>query len=133
MVGLGVWDVLPRFGARVGGLLVLGSFCASACAGQSADSGADACPDVCAKAVKCPGAAPMTESCDDHCLGEDALAEESGCHAQYAKSVECLAKLKDVCTGLTACGQEVNAAALCEQKYCAAHQKADVCVNLVPQ
>ena len=129
MVGLRVWDECVRFAARVGGLVTVGLLLASACAAEST-SDEDPCPGVCAKAKKCPGAVPVQESCDDHCLGEDALAEESGCHDQYVKSIACLAKLKDVCTGLTACANELAAAQLCEHSYCSAHQKAEVCVNL---
>jgi hypothetical protein len=107
-------------------LLALGAV--GGCAGQSTGSGEDdRCPESCARGRKCPGVEPSQRSCDDECLGQDALALQSGCHEEYLRSVECLVELEDICTGLTACKTELLAAQACERAYCQAHQNEDVC------
>lgn len=70
---------------------------------------------------------PMEQACEDWCLGQDALAVQSGCHEEYVVSVNCLADLKDVCTGLTDCKTEILAAQACEHTYCTTHKNEDVC------
>jgi hypothetical protein len=130
MVGFRVWAGVLRARARVSALSGIVFALAGGCAGQSTGDGPpDQCPGVCAKAAKCPGAPPFTQSCDDTCLEQDALAADSDCHDQYVASINCSAKLADVCTALTACATEVTATTSCEQKYCAAHPTSDVCVN----
>lgn len=100
----------------------------SGCAGQSSSNGGeDQCPAVCEGGAKCPGAPPLPQSCDDTCLGQDALATESNCHELYVDSINCSAALKNVCTALVACATEINAANTCEQAYCAKHPDAEVC------
>ncbi len=100
----------------------------SGCAGQSSSNAdTDQCPTVCENGSKCPGAPPLTQSCDDTCLGQDALATESNCHDLYVASIDCSAALENVCTALIACASQINAANACEQAYCAKHADAEVC------
>jgi hypothetical protein len=108
-------------------LLLLAAGLASGCAGESSGSDEDLCPESCARGRKCPGIVPSNQSCDDECLGQDALAVQSGCHEVYLKSVACLAKLEDICTGLKDCKEEILAAQMCELNYCQTHQQEDVC------
>jgi hypothetical protein len=132
MVGFTAWDAVRRVSARTGALVVLGVLLTGGCAGKSNDgSESDPCPDVCARGSKCPGAPPLPASCDDTCLGQDALALDSGCHDLYVASIRCSAKLADICTALTACRTEINAVNACEYNYCTAHRSADVCVNVM--
>jgi hypothetical protein len=110
-----------------GALALLAAGAAFGCAGESTGSDEDRCPESCARARKCPGITPSNQSCDDECLGQDALAVQSGCHGVYLKSVACLADLEDICTGLTACKAEIVSAQSCERNYCQSHQQEDVC------
>ncbi len=129
MVGNRVWAVLVRASARV--VVFSGVTCllASGCAGKSSSSAdSDQCPAVCENGSKCPGAPPLAQSCDDTCLGQDALATESDCHDLYVASINCSAALKSVCTALSDCKTQIDAANACEQTYCAAHRSAEVCV-----
>jgi hypothetical protein len=113
-------------------LLCVGVLLAGACAGQSTNGSApDPCPDLCEKGSKCPGAPPQTQSCDDTCLGQDFVAEATGCHDLYLTSIACSSKLKDVCTSLVACANEINAAHSCEVAYCNGHAGADVCAGVM--
>ena len=101
------------------------------CAGQSTGSSdADRCPESCERGRKCPGVVIPPQPCEDQCLGQDALAVQSNCHDQYVSSVNCLADLKDVCTGFTDCKAELLAAQLCEHTYCMGHKQEEVCVNV---
>jgi len=128
MVGNRVWAVVRRGGARMIALSGVVFVWASGCAGQSSNSAPDdQCPTVCENGAKCPGAPPLTQSCDDTCLGQDALATESNCHDLYVASINCSAALKSVCTALVACATQINAANACEQAYCAKHADAEVC------
>jgi hypothetical protein len=113
-----------------GVLVLLGMGAAAGCAGQSTGTGEDRCPESCARARKCPGYPAPTQSCDDECLGQDALAVQSGCHEEYLESVACLVELDDICTGLVACKTEILAAQVCEKTYCQGHQQEDVCVYI---
>lgn len=107
---------------------VLAALWASGCAGKSDSSGdSDQCPTVCENAAKCPGAPALTQSCDDTCLGQDALATESNCHDLYVDSIRCTAALKSVCTAFLDCKTQIDAANACEQTYCANHRDAEVC------
>jgi hypothetical protein len=100
----------------------------SGCAGQSSSNAdTDQCPTVCENGSKCPGAPALTQSCDDTCLGQDALATESNCHELYVASINCSAQLKSVCTALIECASQINAANACEQAYCAKHAGSEVC------
>ena len=110
--------------------LLVGFAVAGGCAGQSTGDTPDHCPDVCAKGNKCPGAMPLPESCDDTCLGQDALATESNCHDLYVKSIDCSYNLSNVCTALTDCKTQITAVQTCEMNYCAAHQTSDACIYL---
>jgi hypothetical protein len=74
--------------------------------------------------------APPVPNCDDECLGEDALAEQSNCHDSYLASVACLSKLDDICTGPVACAKELGVVYTCEHTYCAAHVGDPTCVNI---
>jgi hypothetical protein len=109
------------------GLASLGAGCAGESSGSS---DADRCPDQCERGKKCPGVMQTNQSCDDICLGNDAVAVQSNCHDQYVKSVNCLADLEDICTGLTDCKDEIVAAQTCEHNYCQAHQGEEVCLNV---
>jgi hypothetical protein len=73
---------------------------------------------------------PISGTCDDFCLGQDFVAVNTGCHDLYLKSTACTAKLADVCTAATDCGEEIGATYICEQNYCAAHEGDDACVNV---
>ena len=121
------WSSLAVRGAA---LVFLGLALAAGCAGQSqSNADPDLCPGVCEKGKKCPMAPPVG-SCDDECLGEDYVAEQSGCHDVYLKSVDCLSKLADVCTGQTACVGPLKVVYDCEHAYCAAHASDQACVNV---
>jgi hypothetical protein len=72
------------------------------------------------------------ESCDDMCLGQDYVAEVSGCHDLYQKSLSCSVKLANACTALTDCGAEINATYACELAYCNnGHRGTDACANVM--
>jgi len=133
MVGILAWDVV-RGAVWGSALFVLGGLSATGCAGQSTNGSeqADLCPDVCTRGKKCPmpPTAPPIGSCDDECLGEDAVATNSGCHDSYLKSVACLHALDDICTGLIACATELKIVYDCEHTYCAAHAGDPTCVNV---
>jgi len=131
MVGFRAWAAALCASAR--GIVSVGVafWLASGCAGQSSSStDTDQCPTVCENGAKCPGAPPLTQSCDDTCLGQDALATESNCHDLYVASIDCSAALKSVCTALVDCKNQIDAANACEQTYCAAHPSADVCAGV---
>lgn len=106
---------------------------AGGCAGKSTgdEAQSDPCPDVCAKGRKCPNAPPISVTCDDFCLGNDAVAEDTGCHDLYVKSTQCSAKLADVCTADKDCRDEILAAYTCEHNYCSAHPGDQICVNVM--
>jgi hypothetical protein len=133
MVGFPVWDWV-RAAAWGTAVSVLGGLAGTGCAGQSTNGSeqADLCPDVCNRGKKCPlpAGTPPIQNCDDECLGEDALALQAGCHDAYLKSVACLSKLSDVCTGPTACLAEIKVVYDCEHSYCMAHGGDPTCVNL---
>jgi hypothetical protein len=133
MVGFTAWDAVRRVSARASALFILGVLLTGACAGKSSgdDAQSDPCPDLCAKGMKCPGAPAIQGSCDDFCLGQDYVAENTGCHDLYLKSTACTAKLSDVCTAQTDCRTEILAAYTCEHNYCAAHPSSDACVNVM--
>jgi len=122
-----VWEGALRLGARlaVAGALVLAV--GAGCAGKTKEpAGAELCPELCKKGKDCE-AAPAVTSCDDFCLGEDARAEETGCHDLYDAAENCLAKLDDICTGTKACANEINATSACELSYCSKHSSEVVC------
>jgi hypothetical protein len=121
-------------GGRSSAILVLATLVASACAGKSTGGAAtqgDPCPGLCEKGAKCPGAPPLVDTCDNTCLAQDGLAEFSGCHDKYQKSIDCSAKLANVCTALVDCKTEIAAAHDCEVAYCNAHRSDDVCVGVM--
>jgi len=117
----------------MGALVALGLFLTGACAGKSTgdDAQSDPCPDVCTRGRHCSNAPPLTGSCDDFCLGQDFVAENTGCHDLYVKSTQCSAKLADVCTTDTACRTEILATYTCEHDYCSAHPGVDACLNVM--
>ena len=111
-------------------MLLLAAMLGGGCSGQSTNGAQeDLCPGVCERGKKCPTAPPVT-SCDDECLGEDYVAEQASCHDDYLKSVACLSKLDDICTGPTACSKEILVVYNCEHVYCAAHAGDPACVNV---
>lgn len=123
-----VWEGSVRLGARLVVAACLVFAAGAGCAGQTKEpSGAELCPDLCKKGKDCSGA-PQVSNCDDFCLGEDARAEGTGCHAQYDAAENCLAELDDICTGTKACAGEINATSNCELAYCMKHPGDAVCV-----
>ena len=137
MVGQKTWDAARRLGARVGSFIVLSALFSGACAGKSTggdDAAAgDPCPGFCEKARKCPQAQgqSMSESCDDFCLSQDAVAEATGCHDLYEQSLTCSAALSDACSATTTCLTQLQAAYNCEVAYCNGHKGNEICVYVM--
>lgn len=130
MVGYGAWGACGRLVGQGAALAAIVLFLLGGCGGQSTGGEApDPCPGVCERAMKCPGIPPATENCDDQCLENDTLAVQSGCHDLFLQSMQCSAKLADVCTAFKDCPAATKTYE-CEHAYCAAHRDLASCVNV---
>lgn len=92
-----------------------------------AGCGSSACHDRCVRT--CPGG-PLPPDCDSVCATSDALAEASGCKAQYdaRNTCETTESLDDFCSSVaTTCESEYQAYMHCVATYCAAHAGAAGC------
>ena len=99
----------------------------SACAGQSSGPGEGAsCVELCELAKDECEEAPQV-ACDDHCIGEDFRAEETGCRATYEDVIECSLDLDDVCSAPSACAPELIRFGDCVRAYCQSHMGDLVC------
>jgi hypothetical protein len=99
----------------------------AACGGTS--TGQDDEPDcvvVCekGKAKGCDGTSAL--KCDDHCLREDVVAENSGCRDAYTQTLTCSSNLEDICSVLSSCRTELIRYQDCIEEYCSEHE-ADFC------
>ena len=76
------------------------------------------CYDLCqkAKAEHCSGA--EDKNCEQTCLIEDFLVQQTSCRDEYDDALECTADLDDICDLRTDCGDEIRAQQDCYRRYC---------------
>jgi hypothetical protein len=101
--------------------LVVVGFIVPACGGQSVgdeEPPPPSCVELCEKGKreKCPGTEGLM--CEENCLGDDLLTEESGCRSESNAALHCTAELEDICSVREECKDEILAVTNCYREFC---------------